>query len=85
VKVSALIAMHYEVNGNEVTEEFIETVDVNNRNARSWDDNRKISAFVTARDPAIMRFARNVSSYIQDGAKRGNSNLMLPKGLKWEL
>ena len=81
-KVSALFTLDYTLGGKEMSEEFIETIEVNNRNAMTWDDDRKICAFVTAKDPAVMRFARNTTGYIQDARNRGvSSNLMSAMGL----
>lgn len=81
-KVSALVTLDYILDGEDVSEEFVETIDVNNRNALTWDDDQKISAFVTAKDPAVMRFARNISGHIQDQANRGvNGNLMAAMGI----
>lgn len=75
-KVSALINLTYTVDGEEKTKEFVESITVNNRNALTWDDDRKVCAFVTAKDPAVMRFAKNVSSYIRGiGSRATNRNL----------
>ncbi len=81
-KLSARFDLTYTLRGEEKSEEFIQTIDTHNRNALTWDDDRKICAFVTAKDPAIMRFARNVSGYIQSSTGRGmNQNLMSAMGL----
>jgi len=69
-KVSALINLSYTLDGEEKTEEFVESITVNNRNAMTWDDDRKVCAFVTAKDPAVMRFSKNVSGYIQGAGSR---------------
>ncbi|HPE37665.1 MAG TPA: tetratricopeptide repeat protein, partial [Spirochaetales bacterium] len=36
-----------------------------NRNAMTWDDDRKAAAFVTAKDPAVLGFAKNVASMVR--------------------
>ena len=75
-KVSALINLTYTYRGKEESKEFIETININNRNALTWDDDRKACAFVTAKDPAVMRFAKNVAGYIQgEGSRATNENL----------
>ena len=38
--------------------DFTPVIEFYNRNALTWDDARKVSAFVTAKDPEIMRFAK---------------------------
>ena len=40
-------------------------LDVVDRNAVTWDDDRKVAAFVTARDPGLVLFARNVASVVR--------------------
>ncbi len=81
-KVSARFTLDYTLDGKEMSEEFVQTIEVHNRNAMTWDDDRKICAFVTAKDPAVMRFARNTTGYIQDALNRGvSSSLMSAMGL----
>jgi len=65
-KVSTLIVIEYSMKGRSFTEEHIETIRLNNRNAITWDDDRKAVASVTSKDPAVMRFAKNkVDSIVQ--------------------
>ncbi len=75
-KVSARIHLSYKTGDKELEKEFVETITINNRNALTWDDDRKVCAFVTAKDPSVMRFAKNVSAYIQgEGSRATNRNL----------
>ena len=46
------------------------------RNALTWDDDRKAAAFITAKDPNILEYAKNVSSWIS-GEYKVNNNLSL--------
>jgi len=69
-KVSAMITTRYTLGGQEITTEHIETIRLNNRNAITWDDDRKAAAFVTSKDPAVMRFAKNVVGFIQAESNR---------------
>jgi tetratricopeptide (TPR) repeat protein len=39
------------------------TVQVNNRNAMTWDDDRKVAAFVTAKDPLVLSLAKEIASF----------------------
>ncbi len=42
-----------------------------------WDDNRKAAAFVTSKDPTVLRFSKNVLAMIKDkGSKAVNQNLL---------
>jgi hypothetical protein len=38
-----------------------ETVRILDRNAMTWDDDRKAAAFITAKDPAVLNFAKNTA------------------------
>jgi tetratricopeptide (TPR) repeat protein len=51
-KVAAEISLLYRMNGQWYQDTRTETVRIYDRNAMTWDDNRKASAFVTAKDPA---------------------------------
>ncbi len=77
-KVSALLSLTYRAYGIEKTTEYIETVRLQNRNAMTWDDDRRASAFVTARDPAVLKLAKNVAAIIKDREPRGvDKNILL--------
>ncbi len=75
--VSALINVTYREEGEEVNKEYIETIRLENRNAVTWDDDRKASAYVTAKDPAVLTFARNVSGLIKGKTYRGVDKNMI--------
>lgn len=81
-KVSALIDLTYQYGGKEVAKEFIETIRLNNRNAVTWDDDRKACAFVTAKDPAVLKFSKNVVGWINPYlSPQVNKNMQLAVGL----
>lgn len=69
-KVSARISIAFTAGGEEHEQELYESVTINNRNALTWDDDRKVCAFITAKDPAVMRFAKNISAGIQGKGSR---------------
>jgi tetratricopeptide (TPR) repeat protein len=60
--VQARIIVSYDFDGNRFTTERAETLEVQNRNQMTWDDDRKAAAFVTAGDPTVQRLSRNVTS-----------------------
>jgi tetratricopeptide (TPR) repeat protein len=64
-KVSVQIDVEYMYKEEKYTLSSVETVRVLDRNAMSWDDNRKASAFVTAKDPAVLSFSKNVGAAIE--------------------
>jgi tetratricopeptide (TPR) repeat protein len=52
------------------------------RNAMNWDDDRKAAAFVSAKDPAALWFARFVAGIVRDRERTNiNRNLQLAIGL----
>jgi tetratricopeptide (TPR) repeat protein len=75
-KVAAEITVAYTVDGQVYQDRKIETVTVNGRNAMTWDDNRKAAAYVTAKDPEVLNFARSITSSVRAREKRSiNGNL----------
>jgi tetratricopeptide (TPR) repeat protein len=65
-KASVEITLTYTVGGSPRRSQIVETVFLNNRNASIWDDDRRAAAFVTARDPAVLRLAKSVAGIIGD-------------------
>ena len=65
-KASALIRITYLFNGQEKSLEVTPVMTFYNRNALTWDDDRKIASFITAKDTEILRFSKNVVTWIQD-------------------
>ena len=69
-KAAAELVIDYEANGKPIEEKRIETVNILGRNAMKWDDNRKAAAYVTAKDPGVLQFARSVTSHVQNWETR---------------
>ncbi len=81
-KVTASITLEYDIAGQSRRVEFVESLRINNRNAMTWDDDRKAAAFVTAKDPAILKFSKNVVGMVKDmGGREVNANLIKAMGL----
>lgn len=77
-KVAVEMTMKYKVGGTWYTQDQVESMRVEFRNAMTWDDDKKAAAFITARDPAIMSFSKNVSSFVKGKASSAiNANLCL--------
>lgn len=68
-KVAGDIAVEYKYLGRELSNSYPVTVTVNNRNAMTWDDNRKAAAFVTAKDPLVLSFGKRVASSVDAGGR----------------
>ena len=69
-KVAAEMSVTYKVEGQTYENKRVETLTLWGRNAMTWDDNRKAAAYVTAKDPGVLNFARSVSSYIRSKENR---------------
>ncbi len=74
--MAAQIAVSFR-DGDESTSYTVDTtLSVTNRNAMTWDDTRKAASFVTAKDPAILGFAKNVAGIVRAGGRSAvNTNL----------
>ncbi len=76
-KAAAEITVKYNLAGKEQMLAKSETIRIYDRNAMTWDDNRKAAAFVTAKDPAVLFFSSNVNA-----ALKGKTNRALDKNLQ---
>jgi hypothetical protein len=73
-KVAGDIRVEYSYLGRELTNSHPVTISVNNRNAMTWDDNRKAAAFVTAKDPLILSFAKRIASAVDNAGRTAFSS-----------
>jgi tetratricopeptide (TPR) repeat protein len=81
-KVTAEISVDYTYLGGTVTGKKVETLVINNRNAMTWDDDRKAAAFITSKDPAVLRFSKAVAADISNtGSGAVNSNFRMAMGI----
>jgi len=77
-KVSANISVEYSIKGKPKKVDFVETLRFFNRNAVTWDDDRKAAAFVTAKDTTVLKFSKGVAGMIKDTASKAlNANLLM--------
>jgi tetratricopeptide (TPR) repeat protein len=67
-KVAARIDVSYTVDGKDRQFSLDQSLDIADRNAMTWDDDRKVASFVTAKDSAVLTLARNVSSVVRSSA-----------------
>jgi tetratricopeptide (TPR) repeat protein len=75
-KVVTDIRVNYRVNEREGSDTETVTLETYDRNALQWDDDRKIAAFVTAKDDEIQRFAKNMASLAKDNRVEAVSEQM---------
>jgi tetratricopeptide (TPR) repeat protein len=81
-KVSAEVVVDYSFLGSPRRARFDETLRLNHRNAMTWDDDRKAAAFVSAKDPAVLRYSKFAAGLIREsGATEVDQNLRFAMGL----
>jgi len=76
-KVSAQITVTCMKKGVPHTNEQIETIRMHSRNSMTWEDDRRAAAFVTLKDPTVLRFSKNVA-----GATKGIACSAIPGPLQ---
>jgi tetratricopeptide (TPR) repeat protein len=64
-KISARVSASYPGRKDVFVRDYSEVLEFYNRNAMMWDDDQKIASFITAKDPEIMNFAKNVGTWMQ--------------------
>jgi tetratricopeptide (TPR) repeat protein len=81
-KVAGEIKVSYTCSGKEMEKEISETLRLYDRNAMTWDDDRKASAFITAKDPEVLRFAKGTAGFIREHHNKAiNLNFRIGMGL----
>jgi tetratricopeptide (TPR) repeat protein len=81
-KTPAEITLEYRLKGQWYRDSRQATVRLYDRNAMSWDDDRKAAAFVTAKDPSVLRFAKNAAGAVDaEGSWTLNANLQTAMGI----
>lgn len=76
-KLQVSISVGSSVAAEAYTNESVQSLRVYDRNAMTWGDDRHAAAFVSMKDPSVLRFAKNVSSYVKDRAPKViNKNLL---------
>ena len=64
--VSARITISHPIGSKQFSNDYTGALEFYNRNAMSWDDDQKIASFITAKDPDIMNFAKNMVSWMRE-------------------
>jgi len=76
-KVAAEILLEFSIKGVRYKDEHSETLRLYDRNATTWEDDRKAAAFVTAKDPVILKFSKNVVNAVKNKTSGSvNENLL---------
>jgi tetratricopeptide (TPR) repeat protein len=81
-KVTAEIIVEYDYINSHFTKTISETLRMHHRNAMTWDDDEKISAFITAKDPGLLRFSKYTAGLIREnGSNAVNLNFRIGMGM----
>ena len=65
-KVQAEILIEYEYLNDPQSKQASATFELYDRNALTWDDDRKAAVFVTSKDPNVLTFAKNFGGIARD-------------------
>lgn len=80
--VAGEVRVDYTWLGREFTHSEPISVDILNRNAMTWDDDRKAAAFVTANNPLVKSYSKNIAANIRsDEREVYNLNFRIAMGL----
>lgn len=75
-KVAAEIQVTFQMEGQRYGFIDSETIRLLDRNAMTWEDDRRACAFVTAKDPVILNYSKNLSGLVNEkGSMAVNKNL----------
>lgn len=66
-KIVTDVRVSYRIGERAGSDSETVTLSTYDRNALRWDDDRKIAAFVTAKDDEVQRFAKNIASLANEG------------------
>ncbi|MBI9103732.1 MAG: hypothetical protein JEY99_15055 [Spirochaetales bacterium] len=65
-KVQAELTVEYDYLNDTLSKQVSETFELYDRNALTWDDDRKAAVFITAKDPNVLTFAKNFGGIARD-------------------
>jgi tetratricopeptide (TPR) repeat protein len=71
-KVAVELTFTYTLQGQAYQQKMNDSAVIYDRNAITWNDDRKVAAFVSDKDPAVLSFSKNVSAIVKT---RGNTAL----------
>ena len=75
--VSSELTVSYTARGEKYESVIPRTLQFLGRNAVSWDDDKKIAAFMTAKDPVILKYAKQASGISGEIRARGLDRNMM--------
>lgn len=76
-KVQINVVTESTVAGENYANETIQTIRLYSRNETTWKDDRRAAAFVSLKDPTVLRFSKNVLSMVKDEASKAINKYLL--------
>jgi len=73
--VSGKVAVSYTQGGKRLSVERSGSLHVQDRNAITWDDDRKVAAFVLYKDPAVLEIAKTLARIVKEAPPSIDGNL----------
>jgi len=73
-RVAVELTFQYALEGTTYQQKKTDVVTIYDRNAITWDDDKKVAAFVSEKDPAVLTFSKNVAAVVKS---RGNAAINL--------
>ncbi|MCK5154462.1 MAG: hypothetical protein KAQ93_08900, partial [Spirochaetales bacterium] len=72
-KVQINVTVESTLAGERYGNELVQTIRLYDRNATTWEDDRRAAAFVTLKDPTVLKFSKNITNMVK-GKVPGNLN-----------
>jgi tetratricopeptide (TPR) repeat protein len=73
--VSGKVAVSYMQGNKRLSVERSGSLHVKDRNAITWDDDRKVAAFVLYKDPAVLEIAKSLARIVKEAPQSVDGNL----------
>ena len=81
-KTAAELVIEYDYTGTGMSKTSSATLEIYDRNAMTWDDDRKAASFVTAKDPVILQLSKQIAGEARTAAAEAiNLNFRIGLGI----
>jgi tetratricopeptide (TPR) repeat protein len=81
-KVAVNLMVDFKVGETDSSISRDETLRIHDRNAITWDDDKKAAAFVSPKDPSVLTVAKNIAGIVKRrGSSAVNQNLLMAMGM----
>lgn len=80
-KVTAKLVVEYSYMGSPMKTQADISLRIYNRNAMTWEDDRRAAAFVSAKDPAVLSFAKTAAGVARERGKAATTEFRQAMGI----